>query len=213
MQALEKITYSNSWITILLLLLFASIVLLKTINAKKLKEIFFAIINFTLIEDEDLEGSSFFDIFQIVIFLFSLSTISLLVYKIKLYYSSDNSGNITSFLTFFGGLLFYFLIKRIFEYALSLLFLMKNNLQFFMISKTDYLYSISFLLYIAMILCEYANINEIYVFCFAVFLLAVRFVFILIRNKKLIFNKLFYFILYICALEIAPLFVLFKLMF
>ena len=213
MQALEKITYSNNWITILFLLLFTCIVLLKIIDAKKLKESFFTILNFTFIEDEDIEGNSFFDAFQIVIFIFSVTTISLLIYKVKLYYLPDSSVDLTSFLTFFVGLLFYFLIKRIFEYALSLLFLIKKRLQFFIISKTDYLYSISFLLYIALILCEYVNINEVYIFCFAVFLLMTRFIFILVRNKKLIFNKLFYFILYLCAFEIAPLFVLFKLMF
>ncbi len=213
MQALEKITYANNWITILLLLLFVCIVLLKITDAKKLKESFFAIFNFTLIEDEDIEGTRFFDVFQIMVFIFSVTTISLLIYKVKLYYSSDSIGNLTSFLTFFAGLFFYFLIKRILEYALSLLFLIKNRLQFFIISKTNYLYSISFLFYIALILCEYANINQVYIFSFAVFLLITRFIFILLRNKKLIFNKLFYFILYLCAFEIAPLFVLFKLMF
>ena len=213
MQALEKITYANNWITILFLLLFVCIVLLKITDAKKLKESFFAIINFTLIEDEDIEGNSFFDVFQIVIFIFSVTTFSLLIFKVKLYHSSDSIGSLISFLTFFAGLLFYFSIKRILEYALSLLFLIKNRLQFFIISKTNYLYSIAFLLYIALILCEYANINQVYIFSFAVFLLMTRFVFTLVRNKKLIFNKLFYFILYLCAFEIAPLFVLFKLMF
>lgn len=213
MQALEKIPYSNNWITILLLLLFVSIVLLKTMDVKRLKENFFAILNFNLIEDEDLEGTSFFNAFQIVIFLFSVSTLSLLCYSLKLYILPDSTDSFTAFLSIFVGLLFYFLIKRIFEYALSLLFLMKNSLHFFVISKTNYLYSISFLLYIAIILYEYAKINEVYVFYFAALLFIIRFFFILVRNKKLIFNKLFYFILYICAFEIAPLFVLFKLMF
>lgn len=193
--------------------MFVSIVLLKTIDAKKLKESFFAILNFTLIEEEDIEGTSFFDIFQIIIFIFSTTTISLLLYNIKLYFLPESSTDITSFHTFFVVLLIYFLIKRIFEYILSLLFLIKNRLQFFIKSKNNYLFSISFLLYIGLILCEYANLNKVYLICFAVFLFIVRFVFTLVRNKKLIFSKLFYFILYICALEIAPLFVLFKLMF
>lgn len=213
MQALEKITYNNNWITILLLILFASIVLLKILNARKLKESFFALLNFTLIEDKDAEGASFFDPFQIVIFLFSIATISFFLFNVKLHFFPDNSSDFSSFFTFFVGLLFYFLLKRIFEHALSILFLIKNRLKFFQISKSNYLYSISFLLYIAIILFEYAKINKVFIFYFAAFLFLIRFVFILVRNKKLIFNKLFYFILYICAFEIAPLFVLFKLMF
>jgi hypothetical protein len=33
-----------------------------------------------------------------------------------------------------------------------------------------------------------------------------------VNNKNLILNKLFYFILYICALEIAPLLFIYKMM-
>lgn len=213
MQALEKIAYSNSWVTLLLLLLFLSIVLLKVIDAKRLKESFFAIFNFTLIKSDDIEGKRFYDPFQIIIFIFSVATISLLVLHLKLYKVPENIGSLDSFLSLFTGLLFYFLIKRIFENALSSLFLIRNSLENFMLSKTNYLYSISFLIYIVMILSEYVKINQVYVFCFAAFLFIIRFVFVLSINKKLIFNKLFYFILYICAFEIAPLFVLFKLMF
>mgnify|MGYP000094280842 FL=1 len=213
MQALEKITYSNNWITIVLLLLFASIVLLKLIDSRRLKESFFAFFNFNLIEDEDVEATSFFDTFQIVIFVFSVTSLSLLTYNFKLYKLSESSDSFASFSSLFIGILFYFLIKRMLEHLLLLLFLIKKGLQSFVTSKTNYLYNISFLLYIALILCEYGNINRVYLFYFATFLFIIRFVFILVRNKKLIFNKLFYFILYICALEIAPLFVLFKLMF
>ncbi|NQV78269.1 MAG: DUF4271 domain-containing protein, partial [Lutibacter sp.] len=48
---------------------------------------------------------------------------------------------------------------------------------------------------------------------FLVFLLVLilRYVLILLNNKKLIFNNLFYFILYLCALEIAPLIIVLKL--
>lgn len=213
LQALEKITYSNNWTTILLLLLFASIILLSVIDQKKVRENFFAILNFTLIEDEDLEGNSFFDVFQILIFTFSVSVLSLLVYYFKISKTTESTIEITSFLPVFIGLILYFITKRLLEYALLLLFRIKSKLRFFIYLKNNYLYSISFLLYIALILFEYAGVNMRFVIFFAGFLFILRFAFLIIRNKKLIFNELFYFILYICALEIAPLFVLFKWMF
>jgi len=213
LQAIDKIAYSNDWVTILLLLLFASIVLLRVIDQKKVRENFFAILNFSLIEDEDIEDRSFFDVFQILICTFSVAVLSLLLYYFKISKITENIHEFRSFLPVFIGLLLYFLTKRFLEYVLLFLFMIKSKLRFFIYLKNNYLYSISFLLYIALILFEYAGINLQYVLFFAGFLFILKFTFLIVRNKKLIFNELFYFILYICALEIAPLFVLLKLMF
>ena len=46
---------------------------------------------------------------------------------------------------------------------------------------------------------------------FFIIMLVFRYVLLLINNKKLILNNLFYFILYICTLEIAPLILILKL--
>lgn len=213
MQALEKIAYSNNWVTITLLLLFLSIVLLKLLNAKMLKENFFAFFDFSFITDKDEEGSSFFDIFQIVLFLFSVAVISLMAHSLLRYKEAIIADDFSSFLNVFGCLFAYFLLKRILEFGLSFLFLIRESTQFFIISKSKYFHSLAFLLYITIILSEYAKVNQLYAYCFTGFLFVTRFILYSIRNKKLIFNKLFYYILYICAFEIAPLFVLFKLMF
>ncbi len=213
MQALEKIAYSNNWVTAILLLLFLSLVLLKLLDAKRLKESFFLFFNFSFIEDDDIESNNFIDTFQIIIFLFSVTILSFLTHKLILFKVDDVKDDFSVFSNVFISLLGYFLVKKILEFALAHLFLIKNSIQFFIISKANYLYSLSFLLYIAIILCEYANVNQLFIFYFSSFLFLARFVYYFIRNKKLIFSKLFYFILYICAFEIAPLFVLFKLMF
>jgi hypothetical protein len=213
LQAIEKITLANSWITGIFLFLFLSIVLLKLLDSKRLKESFFTFFNLSFLEDEDIEPTNFFDPFQIVIFFFSVVVLSLLTHKAILFKIVNFQNTFSTFLEVFIALFIYFLAKRILEYFLSLLFLIKKGIHFFLTSKYNYLYSLSFLTYIALILNEYATINELYIFYFIGFLFIIRFIFFAIRNKKLIFNKLFYFILYICAFEIAPLFVLSKLMF
>lgn len=213
MQAVEKITLANSWITGIFLFLFLSIVLLKLIDSKRLKESFFTFFNLSFLEDEDTEPTNFIDPFQILIFLFSVVVLSLLTHKAIVFKIANFQNTFSTFLQVFIALLAYFLTKKILEYFLSLLFLIKKGIHFFLVSKYNYLYSLSFLTYIALILNEYAIINERYIFYFTGFLFITRFIFFVIRNKKLIFNKLFYFILYICAFEIAPLFVLSKLMF
>ncbi len=211
MQALEKIIYSNNWITIVLLLLFLSIVFLKVLDAKKLKESFFALFNF--IEDDDLEVTPFFNGFQSVIFLFSISVLSLLGYYFKVYKYSSVTESFTTYFSIFLVFFCYFFVKRILEFLLIRLFLIEKSVRTFLFSKNNYLYSVSFLIYIGLILITYTQIPINYVFYFSAFLFLLRFVFYVVRNKKLVFNKLFYFILYICAFEIATLFILFKLLF
>lgn len=213
MQALEKIGYNNNWITVILLLLFLSIFLLKILDAKRLKQNFFALFDFSLIEDEDTEGINFLDVFQAVLFLFSVTVLALLTYNFLRYKVPRISDGFSSYSGVFIVLLVYFLLKRALEFGLSFLFLIRESIRFFMISKSKYYYSVSFLLYIAIILCEYAGVDQVFAFWLAGFLFVARFVLYAIRNKNLIFGKLFYFILYICAFEIAPLFVLFKLIF
>jgi hypothetical protein len=211
LQALEKITYSNNWITIVLLLLFLSIVFLKILDAKKLKESFFAFFNF--IEDDDTEVTPFFNGFQRIIFLFSISVLSLLGYYFKLYKYPSVTESFTTYFSIFLVFFCYFFVKRILEFLLIRLFLIEKAVRTFLFSKNNYLYSVSFLIYIGLILITYTQIPINYVFYFSAFLFLLRFIFYVVRNKKLVFNKLFYFILYICAFEIATLFILFKLLF
>jgi hypothetical protein len=71
---------------------------------------------------------------------------------------------------------------------------------------------LSFAFFIAIILFFYTGLKVQFLAYFVIILFLIRIVFHLINNKKLILSKLFYFILYFCAFEIAPLFVLFKLM-
>ncbi|SDS50861.1 protein of unknown function [Polaribacter sp. KT25b] len=213
MQAIEKITATNSWITAVLMLLFLCIVLLKILDANRLKSNALSLFNIHFVENESDKNSNFFNPFRFVIFTFTVVVLSLVIYSFKTYYLSTNIVNFSSYLPIFLGLLSYFIIKRVLEYLLFYLFLIKNEVRFFIISKINYLHTITFLLYIAVVLTEYSSLKKLYLFYFAALLFIVRFVIHVVSNKKLIFNKLFYFILYICAFEIAPLFILFKLMF
>jgi hypothetical protein len=213
LQALEKIITTKSWVTALIMLLFLGVVLLKALDTNRLKGSVFSLFNINFIESESEENTSFFNVFKIVIFLFTVIVLSLLAYRFKTYRLSINATSFSSYLPVFLSLLSYFLIKRTLEYLLFYLFLIKRDVRFFIVSKVNYLHTITFLLYAAIVLSEYISFKQVYLFYFAALLFIVRFVIHIVSNKNLIFNKLFYFILYICAFEIAPLFILFKMMF
>jgi len=195
------------------MLLFIGVVLLKALDTNRFKGSVFSLFNINFIESESEENRTFFDSFKVVIFMFTVIVLSLLAYRFKMYRLSINVTSFSSYLPVFLSLLSYFLIKRTLEYLLFYLFLIKRDVRFFIVSKVNYLHTITFLLYLVIVLSEYIGFKQVYLFYFAALLFIVRFVIHLVANKKLIFNKLFYFILYICAVEIAPLFILFKMMF
>ncbi|WP_442957528.1 DUF4271 domain-containing protein [Polaribacter sp.] len=204
---------NTDWITILLVIQFGTIFFLKGLDAIKLKGYFSALINKNFVESEAEENTSFLKAFQLLIFLFSINVLSLVCYSFLIHFFE---GKIESFYLFwitFLSIFSYFILKWSLEYLFSLVFIVKKEIRFFLLSKSTYLYNISFFLFICLILVQYTKLNITFLAVFTILLFLVRFSFHLISNKNLIFNKLFYFILYLCAFEIAPLFILFKLMF
>ena len=187
--------------------------LLKGISITRLKGVIFSFVNTSFIETEIEEKTSFFSLFKGIIFLFSMLVFSLAVYKIIVFYDVVSFSGFYLFLNVLGVVSAFFIVKWLLEIVFSSVFLLNKELKFFLFSKVSYLYSLSFYLLIAIVLVEYSQLNTIFLIYFASFLFAIRFLLHVVNNKKLIFSELFYFILYLCAFEIAPLFILFKLIF
>ncbi|MGJ8759567.1 MAG: DUF4271 domain-containing protein [Polaribacter sp.] len=213
MQAIERVVIDNSWITILLVCLFACVFLLRGLSVVRLRGTVSSLFNESFIESEIEENTSFFNPFKNVIFIFSITVLALLTYKIYLYYNSSAEQGFYIFLQIFGVVFSYLTIKRLLEFLLSVVFKIDKKLDFFLVSKSVYLYSVSFFLLIAIVLVEYSQLDTPFLVYFSALLFSIRFIFHAVINKKLVFSELFYFILYLCAVEIAPLFVLFRLLF
>ena len=213
LQALEKTYINDNWLTIVFVVLLFAVVVLKASNANKLKGYALALFTKNFVEDEIEEDTSFLNSFQITIYLFSGIVLSIVLYHLVTYYSTNVSKDFFSFLIIFLAVFSYFMLKWGIEYLLSLVFQVRKITRFFIVSKFSYLYSICFFLFIATILVQYTQLGVDFLLYFSIFLFLIRFITHFQNNKKLIFSKLFYFILYLCAFEIAPLLILFKLMF
>jgi len=211
-QALDKISLSTNWIPLVLVFLFVIIAILKIIDAEKLKGYVFALFNKGFIESEAEEDILFFSSFYSLLFVFSATvlalTISLLASEINVSFSLTFS----SFLSVLKLVFSYLIVKRFLELAFARLLLIKKQVRFFLVCKLSYLYSISFVLLVFYILFLFSPLNYFYFTVIILGLFTLRYLFLLTNNKKLVFSDLFYFILYICAFEIAPLLTLFKLM-
>jgi hypothetical protein len=211
-QALDKITTSTNWILLVLVFLFVIIAVLKIIDAEKLKGYVFALFNKGFIEDEAEEDTSFFSSFYSLLFVFSGIVLALIMSLFASEIKVGFSLTFSSFLSVLKLVFSYLIVKRFLELAFARLLLIKKQVRFYLVCKLSYLYSISFFLLVFCILFYFSPLNYL---CFTLITLAIfflRYLFLLTNNKKLVFSELFYFILYICAFEIAPLLTLFKLM-
>lgn len=212
MQAVEKISENTSWIPIVLVFLFSLIAALKIIDSVKLRGYVFAMFNKGFVEDEAEEDTSIFSSFYTLIFLFFITVLSLALHFIVSKNHATIANNFGSFLKLFLIVLCYFSAKRVLENAIASLFLMKKHVRYYIVSKFSYQYSLSFILLIGYIVFQFSPLNPTNFIYFSLILYVFRFIFLVRNNKNLIFSELFYFILYICAFEIAPLLTLFKLM-
>jgi hypothetical protein len=211
-QALDKVAINTIWIPLVLVFLFAIIAVLKIINAEKLKGYALALFNNGFLESEVEEDTSFFSSFYSLLLVFSSIVLALVI---SLFVSEINQNSFVSFSSFLSllSIVFsYFVVKSLLEVLLTRVFLIKKQVRYYLISKFGYLYSISFFLLICYVLFQFGPLNFYALIGVISVLFFLSFVFHVFHNKKLIFNELFYFILYICAFEIAPLLILFKLM-
>ena len=211
MQALEKIVINTNWISIILVFLFAIIAVLKIIDGDKLKGYVFALFNKGFIQDEVEENTSFFSSFYSLLFIFSSVVLALVTSLLVAETNKNTSFSVSSFFLILGIIWSYFAVKSLFEIGVIRLFFIKKEVRFYVVSKFGYLYSISFFLIIFLVLFRFGPLNFSFFIAATLGLFFLKFVFQVVNNKNLVFGKLFYFILYLCAFEIAPLLIMFKL--
>ena len=213
MQALEKIVITTNWISIILVFLLSIIAVLKIIDSNKLKGYVFAVFNKGFIEDEVEGNTSFFSSFYSLLFIFSSVVLALVISFLFVETNKNTSFSVSSFFLILGIIWSYFAVKSLFEIGVIRLFFIKKEVRFYVVSKFGYLYSISFFLLILFVLFRFGPLNLSFFKAVTLGFFFLKFVFQIVNNKNLIFSKLFYFILYLCAFEIAPLLIMFKLVF
>jgi hypothetical protein len=211
-QALEKIVINTNWISIILVFLLAIIAVLKTIDGDKLKGYVFALFNKGFIQDEVEENTSFFSSFYSLLFIFSSLVLALITSFLVAEINKNTTFSVSSFFLILGIIWSYFIIKSLFEIGVIRLFIIKKEVRFYVVSKFGYLYSISFFLVIFFVLFRFGPLNFSFFIAATLGLFFLKFVFQVVNNKNLVFGKLFYFILYLCAFEISPLLIMFNLL-
>ena len=210
MEALHRSVLSNNWITLIFVFSILLLFLLKLFTTTKLKGYTAALFNKGFVEIEAEESYFSFSFFHLG---FSLFTFLMLSITIFLTVKQDSVFLFEDYLLYPFYLFSYVILRFLAVFALFSVFQFTSKLSFFMTSKRAYLYSISIALLFLNVFYFYAFQNQYLLFTGLTVLFSLRFSLIVINNKNLIIRELFYFILYLCAFELAPLFVLFRLIF
>ena len=133
MQAIERMPFSNDWMTLVLLLLFGVLFLINIVDSAKFKEIIFSLFKISFLEQEIDDNYQFINGFQLLFSFFSVVVLSLVFFDIKVVYFGVNWSIFEGFFKVFLGLLGYFLLKNLVEFVLVYLFFLKRKITYFMI--------------------------------------------------------------------------------
>ena len=213
MEALQRSVLSNNWISLIFVFSILLLFFLKLFTTAKLKGYVTSLFNKGFVEIEAEENYLTLSFFHVGFSLFTFLMLSVTTFFLISQFNNSSALLLEDYLVSTSYLFSYVVLRFIVVFALFSVFQFKSKLSFFMTSKRGYLYSISIGLLFLNVFYFYTFQYQDLLFTGFVALFSLRFSLILINNKNLIIKELFYFILYLCAFELAPLFVLFRLIF
>ncbi len=208
MQAIERITTQNNWITLVVLLGIVLLVIMKLIKPNQLLGYTIAFFISGFFKKKTQENTPFYSFFNLLLFSFSSITISLFLFLII--YPEKQEHSFFNFLALFSILTTYFIVRHLLDYFLSNILGLSLATKYFLVTKSGYLNTLSLWLFPSIIIYQYAFNNNFFLLTIFFILFVFRVFLILINNKRIVILKLFYFILYFCTLEIAPLLIAYK---
>ncbi|MGB1042491.1 MAG: DUF4271 domain-containing protein [Tenacibaculum sp.] len=208
LQAIERIISHENWITLVIVFAVILVAIMKLIKPNKLLGYSLAFLTPGFFQKKIQNNTPFYTPFHLLLFTFCTITISLFLFLVI--FSENYERNFLAYLTTLALTSIYFLTRHFLDFSLAKILGLYNIIKYFTHSKSGYLYTLSLWLFPFIILYQYSYKNKLFLFSIFIILLLFRLFLILRNNKRLVISKLFYFILYFCTLEIAPLLVLFK---
>jgi hypothetical protein len=216
-EATKIIQQNSDWVTLVLLFVFSVLAISKLFFTDKIYYVttfFFSKKHLSILFNRD--KNNIFTWFQGIFFIVQILIICLILFLANGYFNNSISIlNFNSFLQLLLAVTLYFCTRYLVGFLLAFLFNVKQQFVKLAYQKKSYMNTIVLWILPFVILSIYIGhysklMVAITLIIFALLLL-LRYTLVLINNKKLIFNNLFYFILYLCALEIAPLIIILKL--
>lgn len=214
----SKIIHSNSdWITLVLVFIFIVLSLLKVVFKDRLLHISTVFVSKKYFLAYYSKGkNTIFNGFQVSLFIVQLLVISLFFYLINNQFQFQQIPlNFKSYFYIFLWVGFYFSIRYLIGLLLAFLFNFKKEHSILVYQKLNYFNNLILWILPFLIATIYINTYQYLLLNITIVLFIVlallRYSLLWMNNKNLIYKNLFYFILYLCTLEIAPLIIILKL--
>lgn len=216
-EAKEIIHQNHNWVSIVFLAILIFLALAKVLYKDRLlhtASLFIA--NKYLFIYFNKEKNDILNLFQFLLFMVQILALSLALYFANyLWQFSDRLNDLNGYLLLVAAVGLYFCFRYLIGLFLAEIFNIKNKCGRIIYDKVSYFNNLILWILPFLVLSTYSNIHkELFfkiTFLILVVFLILRYVLVLVNNKKIIVNNLFYFILYLCALEIAPLAIILKL--
>ena len=215
-EAKEISYYNNDWIAVILLLVLLLLTFVKIVYKEKL-----LIANTVFLSKKYLllyfnkEKRNVFNGYQVILFTVQVIVIALLLLFLNFGNQWLHKSLFTLFLTLAGLTLSYFAVRYVFGLFMAFIFNLKSEHSKITYQKISYLNNLALwvlpLLVLAIYTPKYQQLFIQITLIIVLILLILRYGLLMANNKNLIFNNLFYFILYLCTFEIAPLLIILKL--
>lgn len=212
----ERIVFSPDWLTIVFLVILLLIAVIKNNFSEQLSSLFSLLYSDKYYSDFGKVKPLIWNNFNILFFLiFILVSAVMIYYSLNAYVNDSFRFDLGYFLKILAGVLIYLVLRYTFEVILSSLFEIFEEYKFFSFVKLSNLFLISVYLLPVLLFITYVNSSQYVIFIGAalIFLaLVILFRYIkAIQYDRINFSNIFYLFLYLCALEIAPIILIYKL--
>ena len=205
---------SNEWITILIVICITILTIVKFSYSKRFFDFSWIIVNSNYLKIYSRDNK-YLDNFNVLLFTNQIIGISIFVYLIFKTYINDLSIDLILSLKVIGVFIVIIFTKFFIELLIGWLFNINALIGSYLFQKMNYKNLIGIILIPINIILVYAvEPTEKLIYGFLIGLLVLNFIGFLSTFKthqKLLLSNSFYFILYLCALEIGPYIILYKL--
>lgn len=215
METIERYTLSNDLLTLVILLVLLLLVLAKQLYPYRFQD-FIGLFNsgkFMVIKSREHKALFGFNVLMLIIHLLSLSVFIFVLYRE--FVNPQIQENWILFLRIFTGYSFLILLKITVEKIIGNVFDLDDIIDNYLFQKHTYRNFITLGILAFSIFLVYSPHFPLWTYYMIFGGLAIAtfisFANIISKNLGLVTHNLFYFILYLCALEIAPYIILYKL--
>ena len=214
-EGIERLSLTKDWITIILLSSLVLIAVIKFTYSERFIKLFSISYSEKYFTNYSKSKPLIFSTFHFLFFIIINFNISLLIYyAIKTFEPAKITNDLSFFLQIVLVLFLFFIARYLIGYLLGIVFSLAEEQDQVTLLKISSLAYLSMLVFPLLVLINYssASLYKILIIIsltIALFLFLMRY-FAIAKNLKIHFNSFFYLLLYLCALELAPILVIYK---